>query len=416
MPLHAPDYIRSLIPYVPGKPIEETQREFKLRRVIKLASNENPLGPSPKALQAKRKQLASAHRYPDASGYRLKQRLAAKNHFAPEQFILGNGSEEIMDFMIRTYCVPGDAIVTSQAAFIAYKISAQIQGMETLEAPMTPDFRFDLKAMARLARDDKRVKIVFVANPNNPTGTYCTVSEVREFLREVFAIRDGSVLVALDSAYWEYVTAHDLPDPMELAREFPNVLVMRTFSKVYGLAGLRVGYGIASREIIAMMEKVRKPFNLNALALCAAEAALDDSAFVARSRKLCDQGRKFWERELKRLGIPFWPSQGNFVLVDTGRGLGKSGGEVFQECLRQGVIFRPVANYGLLHALRISFGTLDENRIALKALEKVSSAVRSREMSAVRSREMSAVRSREMSAVRSREMSAVRKPRRGARK
>lgn len=374
MPIHAPEYIRTLVPYVPGKPIEETQREFKLKRVIKLASNENPLGPSPKAMQAARRALASSHRYPDASGFHLKRALAAKSKLPPEQFILGNGSEEIMDFMIRAYCAPGDAIVTSQAAFIAYKISAQIQGMETLEAPLTVDFRFDLRAMAKLAREDKRVKIVFVANPNNPTGTYCPSTEMREFLREMQDVRDGSVLIALDSAYWEYVTAKDLPDPMELVREFPNVLVMRTFSKIYGLAGLRIGYGVASRDIVATMEKVRKPFNLNALALAAAHAALGDNAFVARSRKLNEQGKKFWERELKRLGLPFWPSQGNFVLVDTGRGLGKSGGEVFQECLRLGVIFRPVTNYGLLHALRISFGTEQENKLALKALEKVVSA------------------------------------------
>jgi histidinol-phosphate aminotransferase len=374
MPLHAPEYIRTLVPYVPGKPIEETQRELKIRRVIKLASNENPLGPSPKALQAIRRVLSTAHRYPDASGYGLKHALAAKNGLPPEQFILGNGSEEIMDLMIRAYCVPGDAIVTSQAAFIAYKISAQIQGMHTYEAPLTADFRFDLSAMARLVRDHDRVRIVFVANPNNPTGTYCPVDEVRAFLREVRSVRDGSVLVALDSAYWEYVTARDLPDPMELQREFPNVLVMRTFSKIYGLAGLRAGYGIASREIIATLEKVRKPFNLNSLALVAAQAALSDTAFVARSRKLNEQGRRYWEKELKRLGLPFWPSQGNFVLVDTGRGLGKSGGEVFQECLRHGVIFRPVTNYGLLHALRISFGTMEENRVAVRTLEKVVSA------------------------------------------
>jgi histidinol-phosphate aminotransferase len=228
--------------------------------------------------------------------------------------------------------------------------------------------------MARLVRDNSRVKIVFIANPNNPTGTYCSVDEVRSFLEEVQGIRDGSVLVALDSAYLEYVTAKDLPDPMELQREFSNVLVMRTFSKIYGLAGLRAGYGISSPEIIATMEKVRKPFNMNALALAAAQAALADTGFVARSRKLNEQGRKFWYAALERLHIPYWPTQGNFVLVDTGRGLGKSGGEVFHECLRQGVIFRPVTNYGLSDALRISFGTMEENRIALRALESVVSA------------------------------------------
>jgi histidinol-phosphate aminotransferase len=372
-PLSAPDYIRTLVPYVPGKPIEETQRELKIRRVIKLASNENPLGPSPKALQMIKRAAGSLHRYPDASGYQLKHALAAKLGLPPEQIILGNGSEEVIDFMIRTYCVPGDAIVTSQAAFIAYKISAQIQGMKTIEAPLTFDFRFDLPAMAKLVRDNARVKIVFVANPNNPTGTYCNIHEMRSFLREVQAVRDGSVLVALDSAYWEYVTAKDLPDPMELQREFPNVLVMRTFSKVYGLAGLRAGYGIASREIISTLEKVRKPFNMNSMALTAAQAALSDTAFVARSRKLNEQGKKFWYSALDRLGIPYWLTQGNFVLVDTAKGLGKSGGEVYQECLRQGVIFRPVTNYGLLGALRISFGTMEENRLALRALEKVAS-------------------------------------------
>lgn len=372
MPLSAPEYIRTLVPYVPGKPIEETQREFKIRRVIKLASNENPLGPSPKAVVAIRRAIGSIHRYPDASGYALKQALSTHLSRPPEQIVLGNGSEEIMDLVIRAFGVPGESIVTSHAAFLAYKISAQIHGMTTLESPLTADFRFDLPAMVRLARENPRVRAVFVANPNNPTGTYNTVAEVRELLREVAAIRDGSVLVVLDSAYWEFVTARDLPDSLELQREYPNVVVLRTFSKIYGLAGLRVGYGVTSREVAAMMEKVRKPFNMNSVALAAAEAALSDRAFVERSRRVCRQGKKFWETALEKQRIPYWPSQGNFTLIDTERAFGKSGVAVFQECLRQGVIFRPVPNYGLPGALRISYGTLEENRIGLRALRGVT--------------------------------------------
>jgi histidinol-phosphate aminotransferase len=363
-----PEYIRSLAPYVPGKPIEETQREFKLKRVIKLASNENPLGASPAALKAIRKALPELHRYPDGAAYHLKKALSRHLSVGTDALIIGNGSNEVIDMLIRTFCVQGDAIATSKAAFIAYRICAQVHGVGTLEAPMTPDLRFDLPAIARLARDYDRVRLAFVANPNNPTGTHASGDELRSFLREMSRIRGGSVLVALDYAYWEYVTARDLPDPMALAREFPNVIVLRTFSKIHGLAGLRAGYGVAHPEVISMIEKVRQPFNLNSLALSAAEAALGDRAFVARARKLNQQGLKFWEATLTRLGIPYWPSQGNFILCDVSRGLGKRGGDVYLSCLKKGVIFRPVANYGLMNALRISMGTMEENRIAARAL------------------------------------------------
>lgn len=382
--IQPPEYVRSLVPYVPGKPIEETQREYNLKRVTKLASNENPLGPSPKAVAALKRAAKDLHRYPDASGFHLKQALSRLHGVVPEHFVLGNGSEEIMDLLIRAYCVPGDAIVTSQAAFIAYKISAQIQGMRTLEAPLLPDYRFDLKAIARLVRENERVKIVFIANPNNPTGTYVNTGELREFLREMSELPKaakssksgaGSVLIVLDSAYHEYVTAKDLPDPMRLREEFPNLIVMRTFSKIYGLAGLRVGYGVGALDVMAMLNRVRKPFNSNSLALTAALAALADKAFVARARKLNTQGLKFWEKELKKLGIPYWPSQGNFLLADVGKGLGLTGPEVQELCLRQGVIFRPVANYGLHHALRISVGTPAENRLGARALAKIKAGL-----------------------------------------
>jgi histidinol-phosphate aminotransferase len=210
--------------------------------------------------------------------------------------------------------------------------------------------------------------MVFVANPNNPTGTYVNREALHGFLRKISEIRGGSVLVVLDYAYWEYVTARDLPDPMECLREFENVVVLRTFSKVHGLAGLRLGYGVASPSVIASLEKVRQPFNVNTLALVAGEAALSDRAFMTRAKKVNQAGLNFWEKALKKAGVPFLPSQGNFLLADVQTGLGESGADCFQRCLKLGVIFRPVANYGLKNYLRISVGTPEENRIAARAL------------------------------------------------
>jgi len=368
---HVPEYIRSLAPYVPGKPIEETQREFNLRRVVKLASNENPLGPSPKAVLAVKKILTELHRYPDGSAFALKQRLATYLKVVPSSLIIGNGSNEIIDFLIRTYCLPGNAVVTSQGAFIAYKLCAQIQGVRTLEAPLTEDLRFDLDAILELVRKDESVRMVFIANPNNPTGTYVNESEMESFLKAISKVRNGSVLVVLDYAYWEYVTEADLPDPMKLMEKFANqvnVVVLRTFSKIYGLAGFRVGYGVGSPEVISHLEKVRQPFNVNTLGLLAAEAALDDKAFVAKSRKVNQQGLIFWKKELQEMDVPFWSSQGNFLLADVQKGLRMTGSDVYQACLRKGAIFRPIANYGILGALRISIGTPEENRIAARIL------------------------------------------------
>lgn len=372
--LQLPEHIRNLIPYLPGKPIEETQRELKIKRVIKLASNENPLGPSPKALKAVQSALKSLHRYPDSAGFRLKQALSKNLKRAPNQIALGNGSDDLLHVLTRSYCQQGDGMVTSQAAFSAYKIAAQIRGLDKFETPMTADLRFDLDAMAKEVKKHAHVKIVFIANPNNPTGTYVTRDELRTFLTRIQKIRNGSVIVALDSAYTEYVTAKDMPDPLEIQAEFPNVVVFRTFSKIYGLAGLRIGYAIASPEIIATMDKVRQPFNVNSLGLVGAEAALSDHAFVARAKKLNIQGMKFWEKGLTDLGIPFWKSQGNFLLVDVAKGMGRLGGEVYFEALKLGVIFRPVSNYNLHHALRISVGTMAENRIGLKALQRLKTS------------------------------------------
>jgi histidinol-phosphate aminotransferase len=372
MEIPIPDYIRSLRPYVPGKPIEETRREYHLKKIVKLASNENPLGPSPKALLAIRKATKELHRYPDANGFALKQALSKKLKVPAERIALGNGSNELIDLLIVSTCIPGDAIVTSQAAFVAYKVCAQVHGVRTLEAPLTSDLRFDLQKMLELVKFDGRVKLVFIANPNNPTGTYVNTTELRAFLKELQKVRDGSVQCVLDYAYWEYVTAKDLPDAIELAREFPNVVAMRTFSKVYGLAGTRVGYWVASKDITQTIDKIREPFNMNALGMAAAEAALGDTAFVQRARKNNAIGMKFWEKTLKKLEIPYWPSQGNFLLIDVQRGLGLTGAEVFELGLQSGVILRPVTNYGLAHALRVSIGTPAENEFAAKFLSRLA--------------------------------------------
>ena len=368
MEIQLPDYIRTIRPYVPGKPIEETRREFGLKHVVKLASNENPLGPSPKALEAIRSHLKELGRYPDSSGTQLKEALSRHLGFPVGQIAVGNGSNELINLLIGAYCIPGDAIVTSQAAFVAYKVCAQVHGVRTLESPLREDLTFDLDAMLDLVKNDSRVKIVFIANPNNPTGTYSREGELRQFLKAVSAHRDGSVLVVLDSAYWEFVTAKDLPDASELVREFPNVISMRTFSKIYGLAGLRIGYWVAPADLTAAVNKIREPFNVNSLGLAAAEAALTDKAFVKRAQKTNQDGMKVWEKFLSANSIPFWKSQGNFILIDAQKGFGKSGGEIFESCLAHGVIFRPVANYGLSHYLRISVGTAQENQFAIKVL------------------------------------------------
>lgn len=384
MPYTTADYIRTLKPYVPGKPIEETQREFRLKKVIKLASNENPLGPSPKALKAIQKAQRELHRYPDASGFHLKAAIARHEQVASNQVVLGNGSNEVIELLIRSFCVPGDAILTSKTAFIAYKISAQIQGVATVETSTIEgaegnSLQFDLAEMLRAIQANSRIRLVFIPNPNNPTGTYIPTSELRSFIQEVKRIRGDQIQIVLDCAYQEFVTASDLKQPTLLLKEFPgNVVVLRTFSKVYGLAGLRVGYGLAHPDLVGILEKVRMPFNLNSLALCAAEAALTDKAFVKRAVQVNKEGMRFWEKTLTDLAIPYWPSQGNFLLIDTRAGLGKSGPEVFDLCLRRGVIFRPVANYGLPDALRISIGTMPENKLAAKVLENLADEMNER--------------------------------------
>lgn len=369
--LQVPEYIRTLVPYSPGKPIEETQREYGIKRVVKLASNENPLGCSSQVKKAIRKHLKEIHRYPDSGGYHLKKTLANHLKTTPSHLILGNGSNEVIDLLIRTFSLPGDAILTSQAAFIAYRICAQVHGVKTYEVPLDSQLKFSPSDIIEKIKSHSEIKILFIANPNNPTGTYLNRDELFSLLRDLETLRGDSLCVVLDYAYWEYVTAKDLPSPSQILSTFPHVILLRTFSKVHGLSGLRLGYGQGLEEMISMMERIRQPFNINSLAQVAGKAALSDKSFVKKSISLNRDEKKFWESTLNEIKIPFWKSQGNFILADIGRALGCSGNQIYEECLQRGVIFRPVGNYGLPTALRISIGTKAENRFSAQVLKKV---------------------------------------------
>lgn len=362
LPAIAP-YIQSCKPYPPGKPIEELERELGLTNVIKLASNENPIGASPKAVAALQAALPDLRLYPDASHYYLRQKLAEYNGVSFDEVLVGNGSNEIIDFVIRTFCKMNDNVVSCGAAFVAYRVCAQVHGVEYREPALQKDLTAELDQMLRLCDDQTRV--VFLPNPNNPTGTYVRREFLEEFLNR---LRGRQILVVLDYAYWEYVTADDLPDPMEFYRRYSNVIVTRTFSKIYGLAGLRIGYGLAHPDILAPMRKVKMPFNVSNLGLVAAAAALDDIAHVKRSFELNCAGMDFLERNLKRIGLDYWPSQGNFLLV---KFADRNAEDLYQALLRKGVIVRPVAGYGLRDHLRISIGSSVENERLVKSLEEV---------------------------------------------
>lgn len=369
--LRVPIYIEQLKPYVAGKPIEETQREYGVKKVVKLASNENPLGPSPKALAAIRKALPNLHYYPDPAGFHLRNALAKLEGVAFEEIVLGNGSNEVMEFIFRTYCTPGDRMVAGQGVFAAFPISARIQGVETTFVPLTKDYKFNLEAMVEETKKDPKVKVIAIPNPNNPTGTYNNEKELMWFLKEIQNIRDGKVQVILDYAYWEFVTATDLPDPIKLYRKFENVTVLKTFSKIYGLGGLRLGYGVVHQQFSKYMQKVRMPFNVSSLALVAGTAALTDTAFVKKTLANNQKGMKKFEKIYNELGIQYLPTQGNFHLINAQERFGKSGPEVFDLCLRQGLIVRPVANYGLPNWLRVSIGTSEEINFAAKVFKRI---------------------------------------------
>lgn len=353
-------FVKDLIPYVPGKPVEELERELGITGAIKIASNENPIGPSPLALEAIRKTLESINRYPDGDAFYLKHKLAKSLGVKPERLIFGNGSNDVIDVAARTFLSPGDEAVMGEHAFIVYPIVTKLAGANAVISPM-PRHTHDLKDM--YSRITPRTKAVFIANPNNPTGTMVPREELEWFLDKV----PGDVLVLIDEAYFEYVEAPDYPDSLDYTGSGTSIITVRTFSKIYGLAGLRIGYGVGHEAMISDMQKSRHPFNTSSLAQAAAMAALDDYDHVEKSKKVNREGLAYLSDELAKLGLPFAPSYTNFILLD----LGHDPMPVYNALLREGVIVRPVGIYGLKTHLRVSIGLKEENERFIRALKKV---------------------------------------------
>ncbi|HEY8279807.1 MAG TPA: histidinol-phosphate transaminase [Bdellovibrionota bacterium] len=348
--------------YQPGKPIEELERETGIHDIIKLASNENPLGPSPKAVAAIQKALPNAHLYPDATHHDLRVKLAGHLGVEQDEVYIGSGSEEVFCTLVRSYCRPGDNTVGCGAAFLAYRVQTQVHGAEYREPPLSRDPEKELEGMLSLV--DGKTRIVFLPNPNNPTGTYLDRTRLQKMLEK---LKGRNIIVLLDYAYREYARAADLPGAMEFYKTYPNLIVTGTFSKIYGLAGLRVGYATAHPDLLLPMRKVKTPFNLTSLGLTAAMAALDDQEHVKRSIEVNSEGMAYLEKEFDRLGLDRWPSQGNFLLVN----MHAEGWPIYQELLKRGVIVRPVGGYGLKECLRFSVGTMPENKRMIAALEQV---------------------------------------------
>jgi histidinol-phosphate aminotransferase len=354
--------VRALRPYEPGKPISELERDYGVRDAVKLASNENPLGPSPRALEAARNCLAELLRYPDGNGFELKAALARHHGIAAECITLGNGSNDVLDLIARAFLAPGHEAVFSEHAFAVYPIVTCAVGAQARVAKAAPGYGHDLEAMHALVGECTRV--VFVANPNNPTGTWLHAGALEAFVASL----PQHTVVVVDEAYFEYVAEPEYPDTSTWIGRYPNLIVTRTFSKAHGLAGLRVGYSLSHPDVADLLNRVRQPFNVNSIAQAAAAAALADSGHVARTVALNRAGLEQLEAGLHRLGLAFIPSVGNFLCVD----VGGPAGPAYEALLREGVIVRPIGAYGLPNHLRVTVGTADENERFLGALGRVA--------------------------------------------
>jgi len=348
-------------PYVPGKPIEEVKRELKLKRVIKLASNENPYGPSLLVRKAIVHASKSLNRYPDGDCFYLRQKLAKKLSVKPNQIIFGNGSDELIVLAVRAFVNPGDEVVLARPSFLIYDIASKIAGAKIKAVPLDKDFRYDLMAMKK--RITRKTKIVFLGNPDNPSGQYLKQKEVTQFLR---GLRQD-ILIFIDEAYFEYVNARDYVNSIKLAKGHKNIIVTRTFSKMFGLAGLRIGYGIADGAIIDILNRIREPFNVNAVAQAAALACMKDQAYYNNVARMINGQREYLYRGLKRIGLDFVKSHTNFILV----AVNNKSSRVSRALLKKGIIVRDMNFWGLKNYIRVTIGTQGENRQFLKALEGV---------------------------------------------
>jgi len=354
-----PEWIRTLAPYPPGKPIEELEREYGILGSIKLASNENPLGPSPRAVAAVAAALANLHRYPDGDCFYLKRAVAKKYGVSPDALIFGNGSNEIIELAVRTFMQRGDEAVMADQAFIIYRLVVQAAGGASHLVPLR-HFTHDLEAI--LEAITPQTRMVFLANPNNPTGTIFFRHQWEEFLSAV----PKDVIVVMDEAYFEFVEDPEYPDSLAAHASDRLLITLRTFSKIYGLAGLRLGFGVAHPALIEVMNRVRQPFNVSSLAQVAALAALDDDEHVARTRQCNREGMAYLRSACTRLGLDHVPSWANFVMLRVG-----NGPRVYEALLRQGVIVRPMGVYGFPEHVRVTVGTAAENERCIDALEQV---------------------------------------------
>lgn len=358
--------VQRLKPYEPGKPIEELERELGIRNSLKLASNENPLGASPRAIEAMRRELDKVSVYPDGNSFALKQALATYHGVSAECVTVGNGSNEILELVARAFLRPGLEAAFSKHAFAVYPLVVQAVGAKGRIASANPPehampYGHDLKALATMVNEDTRV--VFVANPNNPTGTWIGSESLRTFINDL----PSTTLVVVDEAYSEYVQSPDYPNAVRWLEQFPNLIVTRTFSKVYGLAGVRVGYGLSHPGLAELLNRVRQPFNVSSLAQCAALAALEDNEHVARSQTMNVKGLMQFSQAFTARGLSYIPSVANFICVN----VGQAALPIYQALLREAVIVRPIASYELPEYLRITVGREDQNRRVMAALDKV---------------------------------------------
>lgn len=363
--------IQGLTPYLPGKPIEELERELGINNILKLASNENPMGASDTVLAALKADVLEIAVYPDGNGFVLKQALAEKLGVQQEQITLGNGSNDILDMIARVFLCQGREAIFSQYAFAVYPIATQAVGATMKIAAALPvdhenmPYGHDLGKM--LALISERTRVIFIANPNNPTGTWLEAQPLKAFIDQV----PSGIVVVIDEAYFEYVDEPNYPNTLDWLEEYPNLVVTRTFSKIYGLASLRVGYAVCSEEIGDLLNRVRQPFNVNSVALVAATTALEDTAFITQCADNNREGLQFWRDACRQRDLSFMPTVGNFITVD----MGQDALPIYDALLREGVIVRPVDNYGLPHHLRITVGTAEQNTRCLTALDNVLKAL-----------------------------------------
>lgn len=359
MKLPVPEYILSIPPYVPGKPIAEVEREYGIRNSIKLASNENPLGPSPRSLAAVRDALENLHRYPDGGGYDLATRLAEKLGLAPENIVLGNGSDEIIGMLTTAFLSPGDSAVLPKPSFLMYEIAVRCAGANPIKVPLR-EFNQDLDRM--LEKVTPETRMVFLNVPHNPTGSIFSKAAFEDFIHRL----PSGIIIVLDEAYIEFVREPDFPNSLNYIDIDKPIVGLRTFSKAYGLAGLRVGYGLMPAEVAGILNRVRQPFNVNVLAQTAALAALEDNAFLSKTVNMVHEGLDYMYAALAKLGISCCRTQANFVLIQ----VGKKADEVFEDLLREGVIVRSMTSYGYPNHIRVNIGRPEENERLISALKK----------------------------------------------